>query len=142
MSRMRALVVVLGAAALACTPAGPVPATAGDGEYVVRVTTGDRENVPVDWAILPDEGWPIEGQRDRTPFTTTLPAGQVAAIFRTRSRETTLELTILKREADGSLRRLTTAGGLSLGAVTVDPKRGKAEILSTVAAADLRAGTE
>lgn len=142
MNRMRVMTMVLGAATLACAPAGPVPAPAAGGEYVVRVSTGDRENVAVDWAILPDEGWPIEGQRDRTPFTTTLPAGQVAAIFRTRSGGTALELTILRREADGSLRRLTTASGLTLGAVTVDPKRGKAEILSTVASADLRAGTE
>jgi hypothetical protein len=106
--------------------------------YVVRVASGDREGVPVDWAILPDEGWPLEGRRDRTPFTTDLPSGQVAALFRIKTHSPVLDLTLLRRMPDGTLERLTTVTGLSLGAVLVDPPAGRAEILTTRATSAIR----
>ncbi len=117
---------------LTCSPppsSGPAPSSTQS--YVVRVSSGDLEDVPVDWAILPDEGWPVEGRRDRTPFTTELPTGQVAAVFRAKSHTVMLDLTLLRRLPDGTLQRIATASGLPLGAVLVDPSSGRAEILTT-----------
>jgi hypothetical protein len=102
--------------------------------YVVRVSTGDREGISVDWAILPDEGWPVDGRRDRTPFTTELPTGRVAAIFRARPGAPPLEVTLLKRLPDGTLERHAVASDLTLGVVVIDPRSGRAEILASSAA--------
>lgn len=107
---------------LACAPTAPpggaspaAPASAAS--YVVRVTTGDREGVEVDWAIFPDESWPLEGRRDRTPFQLDLPEGRVAALLRPTRRNGRLEVTILRREADGTLRRLSTSASLPIAVV-------------------------
>lgn len=118
-------------------PPSPGPAALPAQTYVVRVSSGDLEGVPVDWAILPDEGWPIDGRRDRTPFTTELPTGQVAAVFRAKTHAAVLELTLLRRLPDGTLQRLATASGLQLGAVLVDPPAGRAEILAPRVTASL-----
>lgn len=111
--------------ALACTPvaspgAAAPAAQASAASYVVRVTTGDREGVEVDWAIFPDESWPLEGRRDRTPFQLDLPAGRVAALLRPTRRHGRLEVTILRREADGTLRRLGTSASLPIAVVVVE----------------------
>ena len=123
---------------LTCAPppaGGPGPVRPET--FVVRVSSGDLEGLPVDWAILPDEGWPLDGRRDRTPFSTELPAGQVAALFRAKTHAAVLELTLLRRQPDGTLRRVASATGLPLGAVIVDPPSGRAEILTTRVTASL-----
>ena len=94
-------------------PATPAPAAAeeppaGRG-FVVRVTSGDRVGVDVDWAIFPDQSWPLEGRRDRTPFQLDLPSGRVAVIVRPTNARRTLEVTIYRRAADGSLKALGPA---------------------------------
>jgi len=111
--------------ALACapvaSPGGATPAAqASSASYVVRVTTGDREGVEVDWAIFPDASWPLEGRRDRTPFQLDLPAGRVAALLRPTRRNGRLEVTILRREADGTLRRLGTSASLPIAVVVAE----------------------
>lgn len=111
--------------ALACAPVGQPggvspTAQAPAASYVVRVTTGDREGVEVDWAIFPDESWPLEGRRDRTPFQLDLPGGRVAALLRPTRRSARLEVTILRREADGTLRRLGTSASLPIAVVVAD----------------------
>jgi hypothetical protein len=122
---------------LTCAPRASGPAPLPHQTYVVRIASGDIEGVPVDWGILPDEGWPLDGRRDRTPFTTELPSGQVAALFRVKAPTPVLDLTLLRRMPDGTLQRLASASGLSLGAVLVDPPSGRAEILTTRATAAL-----
>lgn len=122
----------------ACAPPAPQGAVPGHATYVVRVSTGDREGVQVDWAILPDEGWPVDGRRDRTPFSTELPGGQVAAIFRSRTGSPPLQLVLLKRLPDGTLKRITVADDLTLGVVVIDPGTRREEILGSSA----RPGTD
>ncbi|MBL8980119.1 MAG: hypothetical protein JNM53_17005 [Gemmatimonadetes bacterium] len=111
--------------ALACAPVAHPGGTSSAAQapaasYVVRVTTGDREGVEVDWAIFPDESWPLEGRRDRTPFQLDLPAGRVAALLRPTRRTGRLEVTILRREPDGTLRRLGTSASLPIAVVVAD----------------------
>jgi hypothetical protein len=116
---------------LACAPqppAGPGPSAQG---YVVRVSTGEIEGVAVDWAILPDEGWPVDGGRDRTPFSRELPPGQVTALFRVRGRAAILELTVLKRLPDGTLKPVARANHSTVGVVLLDPARETPSILTT-----------
>ena len=75
----------------------------------------------MDWVILPEEGWPLAGNRDRTPFSTTLPPGRVAAVFRLPSGQTGLELAVLRQAPDGSLRRVAWAKGTLVGVVIIEP---------------------
>lgn len=109
---------------LACAPAAPpggtTPAAQARSAYVVRVTTAEREGVEVDWAIFPDESWPLEGRRDRTPFQLELPEGRVAVLLRPTRRNGQLEVTLLRREADGSLLRLGTSPRLPIAVVVAE----------------------
>ena len=111
--------VLLGALA-ACLPA-PTPQTGPQVEptYVVRVTSGDRD-VAVDWAILPDEGWPVENGRDHTPFQAVLPQGRSAALFRPTGSNETLTVAILRRARDGFLTPLQEVTGLPIALVVVN----------------------
>jgi len=89
------------------------------------------EGVAVDWAILPDEGWPVDGRRDRTPFSTDLPSGNVAALFRVKGHTPVLELTVLQRLPDGTLKRVAAAHHTAFGVVVLKPGTGNPEILTT-----------
>ena len=77
----------------------------------------------MDWVILPEEGWPLAGNRDRTPFSTTLPPGRVAAVFRLPAGQTGLELAVLRLAPDGSLQRVASAKGTNVGVVVIEPGR-------------------
>lgn len=117
----------------ACAPKAPGTPTLGSQNYVVRVSSGDHEGVAVDWAILPDEGWPVDGRRDRTPFSTDLPSGQVAALFRVKGHAPVLDLTVLRRMSDGTLQRVARASRTAFGVVILDPAAGTPQILTTPA---------
>ena len=116
---------------LACAPKAPGTPTLPPQNYVVRVSSGDLEGVAVDWAILPDEGWPVDGRRDRTPFSTDLPSGQVAALFRVKGHTPVLEITVLRQLPDGTLQRVAQARRTAFGVVVLDPATGNPEILTT-----------
>jgi hypothetical protein len=98
---------------------------------VVRISSGEVEGLSVDWAIFPDEGWPVEGRRDHTPFQTELPAGRVAAMFRPTLPGAKLEVVVLRRQPDGSLKRVSGWGALPLAVVVVEPKAELPSILSS-----------
>ncbi|MBK7713994.1 MAG: hypothetical protein IPI38_00965 [Gemmatimonadetes bacterium] len=105
-----------GCAASSASPATPEPAPTPAAarplsSFVVKVTSGAREGVEVDWAIFPDESWPLEGRRDRTPFQLDLPQGRVAAIVRPTGRNRLLEVSLYRRLRDGSLERLQPPSG-------------------------------
>lgn len=114
----------------ACTPA-PAPAPPASPRYVVRVTSGEVEGLPVDWAIFPEEGWPLEGRRDRTPFQTELPVGRVAAMFRPTRSGAKLEVSILLHQSDGTLKRMSRYSALPLAVVVVEPKAEQPSVLGS-----------
>ena len=116
---IQAAALLLGLTACAPSPATAPPATP---RYVVRVTSGEVEGLAVDWAIFPEEGWPLEGRRDRTPFQTELPAGRVAAMFRPTRSGAKLEIGILLRQSDGALKRVSKYSALPLAVVVIEPK--------------------
>jgi hypothetical protein len=117
---------------IACTPP-PAPASPASPRYVVRVTSGDVSGLPVDWAIFPEEGWPLEGRRDRTPFQTELPAGRVAAMFRPTDSTVKLEIAILLHQSNGSLKRVSRYNAMPLAVVVVEPTAEEPSVLSEVA---------
>ena len=118
---IRRILPALATAALACAPAAsPAVPTPTRPAFVVKVTSGARENVAVDWAIFPDESWPLEGRRDRTPFELDLPAGRVAAIFRPTTPGRQVEITVFRREQDGSLLRVFRSPSLPIAFVVRD----------------------
>lgn len=142
---MRHVLLVLAALLPACaassaSPATPEPAPAAAAtrplsSFVVKVTSGAREGVEVDWAIFPDESWPLEGRRDRTPFQLDLPQGRVAAIVRPTGRNRLLEVSLYRRLRDGSLERLQPATApLSIAVVVVEPRDTLPTILTPSAA--------
>lgn len=115
---------LLGLLLVCCRPASsPVagPSPQAPGRYQVRVSTGSREGVVVDWAVLPEEGWPLEGQRGRTPFVTLLPPGRVSAIFRAAPGSNDLEISVSLRLSDGSYQRIASIAGIPTGVVIVEP---------------------
>jgi len=125
---LAAVTLLPGCVASSATPL-PAPAAAAAAEeppagrsFVVRVTSGDRIGVDVDWAIFPDESWPLEGRRDHTPFQLDLPAGRVAVIVRPTNPRRTLEVTLFRRASDGSLKALGPASApQAIGVVVVEP---------------------
>lgn len=127
-------------AASSASPATPEPAPAAAAarplsSFVVKITSGARDGVEVDWAILPDESWPLEGRRDRTPFQLDLPEGRVAAIVRPTGRRRLLEVSLYRRLRDGSLERLQApTGPLSIAVVVAEPGDTVPVILSPDAA--------
>lgn len=128
-------------AASSASPATPEPAPAAVAarplsSFVVKVTSGTREGVEVDWAIFPDESWPLEGRRDRTPFQLDLPQGRVAAIVRPTGRNRRLEVSLYRRLRDGSLERLQPpTGPLPIAVVVAEPGDTVPRVLAQGAAA-------
>ncbi len=119
---------------LGCAPvAPPTPNPSGSRGFVIKVTTGQRESVSVDWAILPDESWPLEGRRDRTPFELDLPQGRVAALFRPTAAGRLLEVTVYQRDRDGSLVPLARSGTLPIAVVVREPRDTLPRILGPAA---------
>lgn len=108
------------------TAAPPAPA-----RYVVRVTTGEVQGLAVDWAIFPEEGWPLEGRRDRTPFQTELPPGRVAAMFRPTLSGEKLEIAIFLHRSDGSLKRVSRYSALPLAVVVLEPNAEQPSVLGS-----------
>ncbi len=103
------------------TPAAVEAEPTGRG-FVMRVTSGERVGVDVDWAIFPDASWPLEGRRDRTPFQLDLPSGRVAVVVRPTNPRRTLEVTLYRRSADGSLKALGPASAAQpIGVVVLEP---------------------
>jgi hypothetical protein len=123
---------------LACAP-GPSaqPAPRSSPSFLIKVTTGQRESVSVDWAIFPDESWPLEGRRDRTPFELELPPGRVAVILRPTVAGRTLEVTLYHRDSDGSLLRLQRSPSLPIAVVVVERGDSIPTVLGPEAAATL-----
>ena len=115
----------------ACAPP-PTPAAPVSPRYVVRVTSGDVNGLAVDWAIFPEEGWPLEGRRDRTPFETELPAGRVAAMFRPTDSTAKLEIVILRHQSDGRLKRVSKYHAMPLAVVVVEPTAAEPSVLGEV----------
>ncbi|HXW97220.1 MAG TPA: hypothetical protein VEI47_06505 [Gemmatimonadales bacterium] len=126
--RFPALLSLLAAACIAPPPATPSPHPPG--AYVVRVTSGNRKGVQVDWAMVPDASWPIEGQRDKTPFELTIPTGRVATVFRPTSPTNLLEVTLLERQRDGTLRSILTSASTPVAVVVLDPAVGDPLVLA------------
>ena len=115
---------------LACAPASSMTsATPDPTEYVVRVTSGEIEGVAVDWALVPADAWPVEGRRNDTPFLIELPHGRVALMIRPKQEERLIEVTLLRRELDGTVQRLETIGPVPLAVVAVQRGGGAPEIL-------------
>jgi len=108
-----------------CAPPAPVPgAEPVPAEYSVQVTTGELQGLGIDWALLPDGSWPPEGRRQKTPFRLTLPRGRTVAVFRPATTGVRLEITVFRREAGGSWRRLFTSASLPVAIAIIEPASG------------------
>jgi hypothetical protein len=93
-------------------------------EYAVQVTTGEYQGIGVDWALLPDASWPPEGQRQKTPFQLTLPAGRTVAVFRPVPAGMQLEVTLFRREGGGGWRRVFTSASMPVAVAIIEPGTG------------------
>ncbi|MDZ4864702.1 MAG: hypothetical protein SGJ01_14825 [Gemmatimonadota bacterium] len=126
----RLLPAVVSALLLACAPASSMTSATPDRtEYVVRVTSGETEGVAVDWALVPEDAWPVEGRRNDTPFLIELPHSRVALMIRPKQEDRLIEVTLLRREHDGTVKRLETIGPVPLAVVAVRRGGGAPEIL-------------
>ena len=127
----RVLSALLASTILACAPTSSITNTGpASARYVVRVMSGEVEGVAVDWAFFPEDAWPVEGRRDATPFQIGLPAARVALLIRPTQSARAIEITLLQRQGDGTLRRLQTVVPVPLAVVTLDRESGAPIVLA------------
>ena len=80
-------------------------------------------------ASVSEDAWPVEGRRNDTPFLIELPHSRVALMIRPKQEDRLIEVTLLRREHDGTVKRLETIGPVPLAVVAVRRGGGAPEIL-------------